>query len=200
MAFDEVRLPDDVERGAQGGPQFSTTVLPLSNGFERRNVNWTIARSSWDIGYGVQSLDTLDLVRDFFYARQGRARGFRFKDWSDFSGTTENIGTGTGSQTQYTLRKQYTSGLVTYNRPINKPVANTVSVFFNDVETTAFTLDTTTGIITFSPAPGSGVAITATYEFDVPVRFDTDQLSINMNIFDAGSIPQIPVVELRLSV
>ena len=197
MAFDEVRLPVDVERGAQGGPLFKTTILPLSNGFERRNIDWSLARSTWDIGYGIQSLETLNAVRDFFYARQGRGRGFRFRDWSDYLTTGENIGTGTGSQTDYTLRRQYTSGLVTYNRPINKPVSGTVRMFLDGIETAGFTVNTTTGVVSFSPAPGNGVVITANFEFDVPVRFDTDQLNIALDLFDVGSIPDIPVVELR---
>lgn len=197
MSFDEVRLPDDVERGAQGGPEFKTTVLQLSSGFEVRNVDWAIARGRWDIGYGIQNLSTLNLVRDFFYARQGRARGFRFKDWSDFSGELQNIGTGDGVTTAFQLRKQYTSGAVTYNRPVKKPVTGTVRVFLDGVESFAFTVDTTTGVVTMSVAPGAGIVLTASFEFDVPVRFDSDQLEVNMAIFNAGSIPQLPVVELR---
>lgn len=197
MAFDEVRLPEEVEKGAEGGPRFKTSILPLSSGHEKRNVDWVEARGDWDIGYGIQSIENLELVRDFFYARAGRARGFRFKDWSDYTGTAQNIGTGDNATVAFQLRKQYTSGLVTYNRLIYKPVAGTVRIFLNGVETFGFTVDTTTGIVTMGVAPGAAVAITATYEFDVPVRFDTDHFRLSLEIFNAGSVPSLPVIELR---
>ena len=199
MAFDEVRLPIEVERGFQGGPEFKTTVLVLSSGFERRNVDWEVARGRWDIAYGLRDLDSIAEVRDFFYARQGRARGFRFRDWSDFEATNENIGTGNSTQTAFQLRRQYASGVITYNRNISKPVAGTVRMFLDTVETSAFTVDTTTGIVTFASPPGNAVVVTSTFQFDVPVRFDIDQLSLNVAIVDAASIEQLPIVELRIS-
>lgn len=197
MAFDEVQLSEDVERGAQGGPKFKTTILELWSGHEVRNIDWQRARGEWDVGYGVQNLTLLNEVVAFFYARQGRGRGFRFKDWADYVGTEQNLGVGDAAEDQFQLRKQYTSGLVTYNRIINKPATGTVRCFLDAVETFDFTVDTTTGLVTFTSAPGAGVVVTATYEFDVPVRFDTDKLDVNVVIFNAGSIPSIPIVELR---
>lgn len=197
MSFDEVQLPEEVEKGASGGPQFKTTVITQSNGFEKRNVDWALARGEWDIGYGIQSLEDLYDVINFFYARQGRARGFRFKDWSDYQGVEENLGVGDGVQVAFQLRRQYVSGVVTYNRPITKPVAGTTRVFLNGIETFAFTVSTLTGIVTLGAPAGAGVVVTSTFDFDVPVRFDTDKLNINLEIFNAGSIPSIPVVELR---
>ena len=197
MAFDEIRLPEDVERGAVGGPLFKTTVHTLGSGFEVRNIDWSDARGEWDIGYGIQDRAANDAVISFFYARQGRGRGFRFKDWSDFEVITGNIGTGDGLNTDFQLRKQYVSGAVTYNRTITKPVAGTVRIFLDGIETFDFVVDTTTGVVTMGVAPGGGVVVTATFEFDVPVRFDTDKLDVNVEWFKAESIPQIPVIELR---
>ncbi len=72
-------------------------------------------------------------------------------------------------------------------------------VAVNGVETAQFTADAGTGIVTFNsgniPAPGATVA--AGFEFDVPARFDTDTLTINLASFAAGDIPEIPVVEIR---
>ena len=66
--------------------------------------------------------------------------------------------------------------------------------------TTAYTVDTTTGHVTFTPAhiPAPGAAITAGFEFDVPVRFDTDKLEIDIQGFRHGAIPSIPIVEIRV--
>ena len=92
MGFDEVRLPTNIEIGAQGGPQFNTTIIALSSGFEKRNINWADSKGTWDIGYSIRYKEDLDIVIQFFYARRGRANGFRFKDWSDFELPQQLIG------------------------------------------------------------------------------------------------------------
>lgn len=201
MSFDEVRLPITVEKGATGGPGFNTTVLELSSGHEQRNQNWSVARGEWDIGYGIQSKADLALVLAFFYARRGKARGFRFRDWSDYEVTTQKqFGTGDGTDTTFQLSIPYTSGGVTYTRNISKPVASTVRVWVNSVElaSSAFAVNESTGIVTFDTAPPDTHILEWTGEFDVPVRFDTDQLNVSMEIFNAGTIPTIPIVELRV--
>jgi uncharacterized protein (TIGR02217 family) len=62
-----------------------------------------------------------------------------------------------------------------------------------------FTCDAITGIVTFLPGhvPPPGAAVTAGYLFDVPVRFDTDYLEVDLSAFTAGAIPKIPLVEIK---
>jgi uncharacterized protein (TIGR02217 family) len=60
----------------------------------------------------------------------------------------------------------------------------------------AFNCDPTTGLVIFTSPPPSGAVITAGFAFDVPVRFDTDELDIDLSTFDAGGIPQIPLIEI----
>ena len=100
----------------------------------------------------------------------------------------------------FQLVKRYGTGLRDHIRVINKPVAGTVVIAVDGVPTVNFTLDAATGRVTFlaGSIPGAGVEVTAGFAFDVPVRFDTDQLSINLMNFAAGDIPEIPVVEVRL--
>jgi len=199
LSFHDVRLPDDIERGASGGPGFKTTVITLASGHEKRNVEWSQQRGRWDIGYGIQSLDGLGDVVDFFYARQGRAFGFRFKDWSDFEITDKQpIGTGDGLEVEFQIFKRYSSGGIDFDRTITKPVSGTVKPFLDGVEqTSGFTVDNTTGIITFDTAPGAGVEVQVECEFDTPVRFDTDNLDISVETFSAGAIPSISIIEIR---
>jgi len=66
-------------------------------------------------------------------------------------------------------------------------------------EGTHFSVDATTGVITFLPGhiPASGAAVSAGFLFDVPVRFDIDYLEMDLSAFAAGAIPKIPVVEIR---
>lgn len=199
MSFHEVRLPDDVERGASGGPEFNTGIVTLSSGFEQRNGNWSRARLSWDIGYGIQDRVGYSSVVEFFYARRGRLYGFRFKDWSDYQLSTEAIANGDASATKFQIYKTYSDLGGSYQRPIQKIVSGTALVYLDAVlqtETTDYSIDYDTGVITFVSAPGDGVSIAVTCEFDVPVRFDVDQIETSLQYFDAGSIPNIPVREV----
>lgn len=202
MSFDEVRLPEDIERGARGGPSFNTTVAAIDSGFEKRNINWTRERNNWNLGYGIQDKAGYTRITNFFRLRRGRAYGFRFKDWSDFEIMAGNIGTGNNSDTEFQIRKQYTDALRTYNRPIQKIVAGSYTVFVNSVEQTEVTnysIDLNTGVVTFTSAPGNGLPITITCEFDIPVRFDTDEMDLDIQLIEAGQVPNIPIVELPLA-
>jgi uncharacterized protein (TIGR02217 family) len=195
----EVRLPDDVERGASGGPRFHTRILTLYSGHERRNQEWSDARGEWDISYGIQNRNDLHRVLRFFYARRGRFQGFRFKDWSDYEAADALFGVGDGTTKIFQLYKPYNDdlNLNLYSRAITKPVSGAVAVKVAGVATAAFTLNYTTGLLTFTTAPSAAAALTWTGEFDVPVRFDVDQLDLTMERFDAGEIPAINIVELR---
>lgn len=196
-AFHDVRLPDDVERGASGGPGFLTTIVALSSGFEQRNARWALERGRWNVGYGVGRKDLYSRILEFYRARRGRLFGFRFKDFADFELTNGVIGQGNGSDTQFQLVRIYADIGGSYTRPLNKPVENTTRIFLDGVETMDFTVDTSTGVVTLATAPANGVEVTATCEFDVPVRFADDNLELNLIYIDGGSYNSIPLVELR---
>lgn len=204
-SFVEERLPEQVEKGATGGPSFNTTVFELSSGYEKRNENWSVSRGSWDIGYGIQTKEDFTEVLAFFYARHGRSIGFRYKDWTDYeigddaNDEDQSIGTGDNAKQQFQVIRTYPSTAGNYDRIIKKLVNGTVRVFLDNVEQfSGFTIDNDTGIITFAIAPGVSVDVGVICEFDVPVRFDTDKINISAETFDAGAIPNLPIVELRL--
>jgi uncharacterized protein (TIGR02217 family) len=199
VSFVEIQFPADISYGSSGGPTFSTDVIEAFSGFEQRNINWSAARARYNVAHGVKTQSQLDELIAFFRARQGKAIGFRFKDWTDYQAVAQNIGTGNGSQTIFQLTKKYTSS-VTVTRVIKKPVNNaTLKVYLNAVlQSSGFTVNYATGEITFTTAPGSGVAVTADFEFDVPVRFDTDQLDAAIDDFGTRSWSDIPLVEVRL--
>ena len=199
MSFTEVRFPDDIAAGSVGGPQYKTDVVRMKSGFEQRATRWGEGLSRYDVSYGIRTKEDYQKVIEFFRARKGRAIGFRFKDWSDYKGTNEYIGTGDGSQTNFQLVKNYISGDDTETRPIKKPVQGTVRIFLDGVEqTSGWSCDYTTGMITFDTPPAQGVVVRATFEFDVPVRFDTDELMVTLKLENIGAIPSIPLVEIRL--
>ena len=212
MSFHEVRFPTEISRGAQGGPERRTDVVVLGSGFEERNARWANSRRSYNAGYGVKSLDDLHVVIAFFEERRGRLYGFRWRDHTDqkscapsadLSPLDQQIATGDGSTAGFQLVKIYGAAHAPWSRAINKPVTGTVRVAVDGGEVdegVAFTVDATTGVVGFLPGhvPADGALITAGFEFDVAVRFDTDKLEINLQGLRHGAIPHIPIVEVRL--
>lgn len=209
MAFYETpRFPEKISYGSSAGPEFNTSVIILGSGHEQRNVNWQEARHRYDVSYGVKDWTDLETLKEYFISMQGRAHGFRFKDPIDFStagvnGTVTNadvqIGTGDGNEVDFQILKQYNQGAVR-TRDITKPVSGTLLVAVNgvaQVEGVDYTVDYTTGVITFAVAPAATLAVTCGCEFDVPVRFDTDRLSTNFEDYQLGSAT-VPVVEIKV--
>lgn len=212
MSFHEIRFPAAISRGATGGPERRTDVVVLGSGFEERNSRWADSRRSYNAGYGIKSLDDLQQVVAFFEERRGRLHAFRWRDHADGksclpsetpTALDQPIGTGNGILAAFQLTKRYGSTFAPYTRAILKPVVGTVLIAVDAVprtQGTHYTVDAATGLVTFQPGhvPASGAAITAGFEFDVPVRFDTDRLDINLAGFAHGAIPNIPIVEVRL--
>ncbi len=199
MAFHEVQFPNDIAYGATGGPEFATSVVATASGYEQRNINWSSARGRWDVASGLKKQTQLDTLIAFFRARKGRAHGFRFKDWTDYKATAQPIGTGDGTNKSFQLSRTYSSGGSTDVRTITKPVSGTVKVYLAGVlQVSGWSVNTTTGIITFTAAPGNGVAVAADYEFDVPVRFDTDRMAVTIEQINLHHWSGIPIVEIRV--
>lgn len=209
MLFDDVRFPSSISRSASGGPERRTDVVSTASGREERNSRWAHSRRRYNIGFGIKSLVELQQVIDFFEARRGRLHAFRFKDHTDFkscaanaiaAAADQNIGTGNGTNAAFQLVKHHGAATRDYVRTIYAPVAGTVLVAVNGVPTTAFTLDAMTGIVTFNAGntPANAATVTAGFHFDAPVRFDTDEITINLAHFEAGDIPEISLLEVRL--
>ena len=207
MNFHETRFPAAISFGSAGGVQRRTEIVTLVNGFEERNSPWAQSRRRFDAGLGVRSLDDLAQVLAFFEARHGRLFGFRWKDWLDHRSSLPSVDPGPmdqaliGGGSNWQLTKTYSDGAASYQRAITKPVAGSVRVAIDGVEQSEgadFTVDTVTGLITLSSAAPVGANVTAGFQFDVPVRFDSDTIDVNLAAFEAGEIPSIPVVEVRL--
>jgi uncharacterized protein (TIGR02217 family) len=210
MGFHDVRFPANLSFGSVGGPERRTEVVTLANGFEERNTPWAHSRRRYDAGLGMRSLDDIEALIAFFEARQGQLYGFRWKDWSDYKTSKasqavgfENqvIGYGDGETTVFQLSKSYSSGTATYVRPVTKPVLGTVKIGLQGVEsqeTIGWTVDVATGLITFETPPEEGVLVSAGFEFDVPVRFDADRIATSVSSFQAGEVPNVPIVEVRV--
>ena len=210
MDFHEVRFPANLSFGSVGGPERQTDVVTLANGFEERNTPWQHSRRHYDAGVAMRGLDDIEALIAFFEARRGQIHGFRWKDWSDYksggallapSYDDQLIAFGDDLTPNFQLIKTYRSGEHTYARPIIKPVRGSVRIGLGgdeQQEGVHYQVDNTTGIVTFNHPPNEGDRVTAGYEFDVPVRFDTNRIMVSVASFQAGEVPDVPVVEIRI--
>lgn len=210
--FHEVLFPLDIALRSAGGPERRTEIVTLGSGREERNARWAHSRRRYDAGYGTKTHAELSQVVAFFEERRGRLYGFRWRDRLDHSSAVAGdavspldraLGTGDGSTAAFALAKTYGGAHAPYRRPIVKPVDGSVRVAVAGTEVgegTAFICDPVTGTVTFLPGyvPASGAAVTAGFLFDVPVRFDTDYLEVDLAAFVAGAIPKIPLIEIKL--
>ena len=208
-AFHDVRLPLSLSRGAKLSIEHASEIVTLASGREVRNARWSQSRRTWNIAGAISSKERLNALIAFFEARRGMLNGFRWKDWADFKSCAPSetptpvdqpLGVGDGAATSFALKKVYLSGPSSYERPISKPAPGSVFVAIDGVGLTEgadYAIDAA-GMVTLAAAPAAGAAITAGFEFDVPVRFDTERIEVNLAAFEAGEIPSIPIIEIRV--
>lgn len=223
MSFIETpRFPDDISYGSSGGPSFNTDVIIVNSGFETRNQNWVQSRSNYDAAFGIRTEPQLSELISFFQSMAGKAHEFRYKDWGDFmscdlksipANTDQSIGFGDSTtrsdgNPDFQIVKNYTTGTLTRVRDISKPISGTLVVkrYNTDmVEGVNYDVDYTTGIITFKfghiplldRGDGQPEEVTCGYEYDVPCRFDTDELNISFDAYSVGSV-SVPIIEVRI--
>lgn len=194
MAFLTQRFPVGISFGAIGGPGFATNVVTIRSGAEQRNANWSTMRHAWDVAQALKTNADFAAVRAHFLAAEGKLNGFPFKDWADYQAAAgEGVLTVIDS-THWQLAKRYTSGSSTTDRAITKPVSGTVVITGGS----GHTLDYTTGILT----KGTGTPTAWTGEFDVPARYDVDQLKAHIVDRNTDGVllawDSIPIVEIRV--
>lgn len=209
-AFHDVRFPLRIAFGATVSPERRTEIVTLGSGFEERNTRWAHSRRQYDAGQGVRTLDDLHEIIAFFEERRGRLFGFRFHDRVDcrsgppsrpVTAFDQDLGAGNGVENKFQLFKTYGGVHNPYRRVIRKPVATSIRAAVGGSVLQAgldFELDPENGVLSLAEAPALGVRVSAGFEFDVPVRFATDRLDINLATFKSGDIPSIPLVEIRL--
>jgi uncharacterized protein (TIGR02217 family) len=206
--FHEVLFPTDISYGSSGGPAFKTSIFTADSGYEQRNVDWQNIQSKYDVTQAIKTWDQMTALTEFFMARRGRAYGFRFLDYNDFNINAQQIGVGDGTTTVFQLIKTYTSYQAesdetdTYTRIITKPAWNTIAgVTVGGVTKNSpgdYTVDYTTGLFTFTTAPGVDAAIiVGAAQFHVPVRFDIDHFDVSQDFFEVATANSITLVEVR---
>jgi len=203
MAFHDVVFPLDLSFGAISRPTYSTDVIETASGVEQRNSLWAYPKMEFEVGQGLRSIADVKALVSFFHARKGQAHGFRFRDAFDnstaaqgaeVSATDQPLGVGDGQVTEFDLIKTYEADGV---RRITRPIAATVKVALNGAEqASGWSIDSARGVVQFDTPPAVGEAVTAGFQFDVPVRFQSDTLEISLARFEAGEIPNVALIEI----
>lgn len=200
--FHEVQFPLRLALGTIGGPERRTEIVTLASGREVRNAAWSGSRRRWDIGGAITDLTRLQELIDFFEARAGRLFGFRFRDPLDHSSaqpgnelshTDQTLGFGDGATLTFQLKKQQG----TFARDIRKPVPDRVLIGLDGAQVeSGWAVDSSTGVVTFEMAPSVGSRVTAGFEFDCSVRFESDQIQAVIEAFGAGRVASVGLVEI----
>jgi uncharacterized protein (TIGR02217 family) len=193
---DLVILSERFDLGARRGPEWLTDVTPLSGGNEQRGQRWEESRLVFDLSYAPMPLEDARQIEAMFYARRGRARSYLVRDPLDYVAQAEPLGTGDGTRRDFQLVRVYEPAGVPYARPIRHIKGGTLTVYLNGVATTAYSL-LTGGIVRLTTAPAAGVVVAASFEFYVPVRFDMDQLEVELMTPTVARVRDLRLVEVR---
>jgi uncharacterized protein (TIGR02217 family) len=199
-SFHDVLFPPEISYGSSGGPGFHTTINTLDNGFEQRSINWKDAKAKYDVSHGIKSREQMEELLDFFYARNGRAYGFLFKDWADYQIDRQLVAytTGSANQTVQLFKRYDRFSTFAYDRTIHKIVPGSLKVWINGLPAGSITAYNDTGKFKINSAPVADKMIEVECQFYVPVRFDTDEMNIVHDSWETMSWPSIPLVELKL--
>lgn len=204
----DIRLHENWSKGSAGGPEFRTLVVSLDSGAEFREQRWAAPLWRYEIAHNIKRLDDVAEIRAFHLARRGRKTSFLLKDWIDWTshagGTAapsmldQPLGTGDGVATTFQLIKRYADAVLPFDRVIRWPVAGTLQVAVDGVlKTSGVAVNRGTGVVTLTPAPAAAAVITAGFQFDVPVRFEEDWLSVSFDTINSRSIGSIQLIEVR---
>jgi len=189
MSFLETpRFPSDISFNSKGGPNYNTQIVKYGAGYESREIKWDYPMHSYDVAYGIKTIESLYDLVEFFHAVKGRGHSFRYKDHLDYKSCD-------GAEKDFQLIKTYTSGALSSTRYIGKPVSGSVVISIDDVaQGSGWTVNTTTGVVTFTTEPAVAEVVKAGYEFDVPARFNEDSLSVDFETYRLGGV-SVPIIE-----
>lgn len=175
MTFINSRLPVEVEINAtRRETEPGTSIVKTDSGHEVVNIRHAQNQLAYDISYPTD--DYTGQVAAAVKAMWKASRGgipFLFRDWDPVNSelTNEVIGVKDGTTTKFQITKTWTVGGQSQVRKITRPVSPIVVKLNGVVLNSGYTVDYTTGIITFSSPTGTEtISVSGTY--DIPVRFD----------------------------
>lgn len=221
MRFVDVYPPTEIKGfPCYSVPMFSTTMVEVASGDESANQNWANALHQFRLPQAVRCHETFEALRNHWYCVGGPARLWPFRDPLDFasvplaqanveptiSAADQAIGEGDGATTEWQLIKTYSSGPLSYVREIQLPIVSTVVVLIGGLLPAVavggpygISAEREGGVVTITPAVQDGLAITAGFLFDVPVRFEQDStLEGIVRDIQVSGFSDLTLIERRL--
>lgn len=197
--FYDIKFPEHISNKFSTEINFNTDIISNKNGREQRVLNRKTSRNTYILDSNMLSNEDIEQIVKIFRIVSGRFGSFRFKDWTDYKTINQEIDITDGIKKEFQLIKTYCIPENTdlkYIRKITKPVLNSVSIKIDNQKIEDFIVDYNTGIITFKNIPDSGKIISSSFEFDIPVRFDSDILKIKQSNTKNGEIDTIKLIEI----
>jgi uncharacterized protein (TIGR02217 family) len=195
-------------------PEWSNATHTAASGKEFRLAYWDNPRWHFVIDYNYlydnpqdiyqQNSDTdLRTIEGFYLSQQGSFSPFLFWDPSDNTVQGQLIGTGDGHTTQFQMVRTYSgpSPWITqgFTERIQAPTANpTINVYLNGAPQAGGYTIGSTGILTFTIAPGNGVVITADFSFFFTCRFEKDTIEFENFMYRLWTMKQVELISLKL--
>lgn len=194
--FHDINLPDFMEIYAQGVSEFSTSCAITLSGRENRSSNINFPKRRYNLKNCKLSEVQFEIFNSFFIARLGSRYSFRLKDYFDYKVINEQFGDADVQVGRLQLKKTYNDAVSSFLRKITKPRKDSIKFWFNGVQVDEWTVDYTAGIISFLKEIPQQTIITASYEFDVPVRFANDSFQYCLNNDGTISILDTELLEV----
>jgi uncharacterized protein (TIGR02217 family) len=187
-------------------PTFQTRIQRAVSGRELRAVDYPYPLWQFALVYDflrdnpAAGYDELRTLLGFFMLCQGAFGTFLFQDPSDFQVTGQQIGIGDASTTVFQLQRAMGASLAGggFMEPIVAPNA-VLAIYVNGIvqAPTTYSVDPTTGLVTFSTAPGSGLVIMADFTYYFRCRFVDDKYDFENFMFRLWQLKKLTFISVR---
>ena len=204
MAFKDITLPPCMALDLRVTSRLRTESVRALSGDIYSSEKWSTFRAEMRASYAPQTLEEIETTRAFWYNVRS-LHSFRVKDPTDYKScsindtpadTDQTIGVGDGVATQFQLSKTYTFGAESHTHAIYAPKTGTVLISFDDVsQASGWSVNASTGIITFTVAPTNGVIIKAGFEFDRKMKFEAEDISVQFITPTIGEVTRFTLIE-----
>ena len=156
-------------------PVWKTRAQQAISGKETRLADWSYPAWHWALTFdflrATPSAAEFQSLAGFFNQRQGAFGTFLYADADDNAVTGQSLGAGDGATVSFQLVRAF-GGFI---EPVLAPnVVNAVYLAGVVQSPSAYSVNPTTGLLTFTAAPASGAAITADFSYYFRCRFAED--------------------------
>lgn len=177
--------------GTEGGPGFSTRVVPLKNKRTRRNANWSQPKWMLTLVFNNNAPDIYEQVLDMMLVCRGRLNFFRARNHLFYKASAWKFGYGDGVTREFQLGRLVEIGGQSFLQEVRAlsldPLAPAPEAFVSGVSAPAV-FNNRTGKLLFDSAPADDAPLTWSGWFDFWVAFRTDDLPAAIETRIGGEI------------